>query len=42
MEIVEKQRLSEETRSKLERPLISDEQYIAVANERFDSLLAKV
>ncbi len=42
MEIVERQGLSEETRSKLERPLISDEQYIAVANERFDALLAKV
>ena len=42
MEIVEKQRLSEETRSKLERPLISDEQYITAANERFDALLANV
>jgi multimeric flavodoxin WrbA len=42
MEIVEKQRLSEETRLKLERPLLSDEQYIATANERFDVYLAKV
>ena len=42
MEIVEKQRLSEETRQKLEKPLISDEQYIAAANERFDALLAEV
>ena len=42
MEIVEKQQLSEETRLKLERPLISDEQYIAAANEQFDVLLAKV
>jgi multimeric flavodoxin WrbA len=42
MEIVGKQRLSDETRQKLEKPLISDEQYIAAANERFDALLAKV
>ena len=42
MEIVEKQRLSGETRQKLEKPLISDEQYIAAANERFDALLAEV
>jgi multimeric flavodoxin WrbA len=42
MEIVEKQRLSEETRLKLEKPLISDEQYITAANEYFDVLLAKV
>ena len=42
MEIVKKQRLSVETRQKLEKPLISDEQYIAAANERFDELLAKV
>jgi multimeric flavodoxin WrbA len=42
MEIVEKQRLSEETRLKLERPLLSDEQYIAASNERFDAFLAKV
>jgi multimeric flavodoxin WrbA len=42
MEIIEKQRLSEETRLKLERPLVSDEQYISAANGRFDALLAKV
>ena len=42
MEIVEKRRLSEETRLKLEKPLISDEQYIAAVNEHFDVLLAKV
>ncbi|MBC8471530.1 MAG: flavodoxin family protein [Planctomycetes bacterium] len=42
MEIVEKQRLSEETRLRLEKPFISDEQYIAAANERFDALLANV
>lgn len=42
MEIVEKQRLSEETRLKLERPLLSDEQYISAANERLDALLAKI
>ncbi len=42
MEIAKKQRLSEETRQKLEKPLISDERYISAANERFDALLAKV
>jgi len=42
MEIVEKQRLSEETRLKLERPFVPDEQYIAASNERFDVLLAKI
>lgn len=42
MEIAEKQRLSEETRQRLEKPLISDERYIAAANERFDVLLTKV
>ncbi len=42
MEIVENQRLSEETRMKLEKPLIPDEQYITAANEHFDVLLAKV
>ena len=42
MEIVEKQRLSEESRLRLEKPLISDEQYIAAANEHFDVLLDKV
>jgi multimeric flavodoxin WrbA len=42
MEIVEKQRLSAETRLKLERPFVPDEQYIAASNERFDVLLAKI
>lgn len=42
MEIVEKQRLSKETRSKLEKPLISDDRYIAAANEHFDELLSTV
>ncbi len=42
MEIVENQRLSEETRLNLEKPLIPDEQYITAANEHFDVLLAKV
>jgi FMN-dependent NADH-azoreductase len=42
MEIAEKRRLSGETRQKLERPLIPDEQYITAANEHFDVLLEKV
>ena len=42
MEIAEKQQLSEETRAKLEKPLVSDERYITAANEHFDELLAKV
>jgi len=40
-EIVENQQLSEGTRSKLEEPLISEERYIAGANEYFDDLLLK-
>ncbi len=40
-EIVENQRLSKETRLKLEKPLISDDRYIAGANEYFDDLLLK-
>lgn len=39
-EIVENQRLSEGTRSKLEKPLIPEERYIAEANEYFDKLLS--
>ena len=39
-EIVEKQRLSAETRTKLEKPLMSEERYIAGANEYFDKLLS--
>lgn len=39
-EIVENQRLSKETRSKLEKPLIPEERYIAEANEYFDKLLS--
>jgi multimeric flavodoxin WrbA len=41
IEIVEKLRLSGETRLKLEKPLISDEQYIVSVNEHFDMLLAE-
>ncbi|MFB0552647.1 MAG: flavodoxin family protein [Phycisphaerae bacterium] len=39
-EIVENQRLSEGTRSKLEKPLIPEERYIAEANEYFDKILS--
>ncbi len=39
-EIVENERLSEGTRSKLEEPLIPEERYIAEANEYFDKLLS--
>lgn len=39
-EIVEKQQLSAETRAKLEKPLMSEERYIAGANEYFDKLLS--
>lgn len=39
-EIVENQRLSEGTRSKLEKPLIPEERYIAEANKYFDKLLS--
>jgi hypothetical protein len=42
VEIVEKQRLSKETRSKLEKPLVSDDRYIAAANEHFDEILSTV
>lgn len=41
-EIAENLRLSEETRSKLEKPLIPEERYIAEANEYFDKLLSTV
>ena len=40
-EIVENQRLSKETRLKLEKPLIPEERYIAEANEYFDKLLSR-
>ena len=40
-EIVENQRLSKETRSKLEEPLIPEERYIAGANEYFDKILSR-
>ena len=40
-EIVENQRLSKETRLKLEKPFMSDDRYIAGANEYFDDLLLK-
>ncbi len=39
-EIVENERLSEGTRSKLEEQLIPEERYIAEANEYFDKLLS--
>jgi multimeric flavodoxin WrbA len=39
-EIVENQRLSAETKTKLEKPLISEERYIAAANEHFDKMLS--
>ncbi|MGD2095067.1 MAG: flavodoxin family protein [Phycisphaerales bacterium] len=39
-EIVENQQLSAETRTKLEKPLISDERYITSANEYFDKMLS--
>jgi multimeric flavodoxin WrbA len=42
IEIIKKQRLSQETRQKLEKPLISDEKYITAANAHFDALLAKI
>ena len=40
-EIVENLRLSEKTISQLEKPIISDEQYIKGANKRWDELLLK-
>ena len=40
-EIVENQRLSKETRLKLEKPFMSDDRYIEGANEYFDDLLLK-
>lgn len=39
-EIVEHQQLSEQTRLKLQEPLVSEDQYIAGANEYFDKLLS--
>ena len=39
-EVVENQRLSEEIVSELEKPIVSAEQFIAVANEYIDELLS--
>jgi len=39
-EIVEGRRLSQETMTNLHRPLISEERYIAAANQYFDKLLS--
>ncbi|MFH1716092.1 MAG: flavodoxin family protein [Planctomycetota bacterium] len=41
-EIVESRRLSHESMMNLQRPLISEERYIAAANQHFDKLLAAI
>jgi len=41
-EVVANLKLSEETSSQLEAPIISDDQYIKGANENWDNLLSKI